>query len=142
VKRLYLIGSLRNPEVPRVAGVLRADGFEVFDDWHSAGPRADDHLWEYAQARGLPYTEALQLPACRNAFQFDKRHIDTSDAGVLLMPGGKSAHLELGYMAGLGKTTIIALDKEPERLDIMSLFATRVVVGVPALRVALHTLLR
>lgn len=140
MKRIYLIGSLRNPEIPRVANVLRGDGFDVFDEWYSAGPRADDHLYEYAQMRGLNYVEALQLPAARNAFLFDKRHIDTSDIGVLLMPAGKSAHLELGYMVGAGKAGIVVLDEEPERIDLMYQFATRVVIGVPALRAALASL--
>lgn len=140
IRRLYLIGSLRNPAVPRVAAALRLDGFDVFDEWHSAGPKADDHLWEYAQARGLSYAEALQLPAARNAYLFDKRHIDAADAGVLVMPAGRSGHLELGYMVGAGKIGIVMLDEVPERLDIMYQFASHIVVGVEGLRAALGTL--
>jgi hypothetical protein len=137
-KRIYLIGSLRNPEVPKVAALLREEGFDVFDEWYSAGPRADEHLLEYAQARGLPYAETLALPACRNAYLFDKRHIDAADIGVLVMPAGRSGHLELGYMVGAGKIGIVMLDSEPERLDIMHNFASAVVIGVDALRATLR----
>ena len=33
MRSIYLIGYLRNPEVPKVAEKLRIAGFEVFDDW-------------------------------------------------------------------------------------------------------------
>ena len=36
--KVYLIGSLRNPKVPKIAEKIRALGFEVFDDWFAAGP--------------------------------------------------------------------------------------------------------
>jgi hypothetical protein len=134
--RLYLIGSLRNPEIPKIAKRLRGVGYDVFDEWYSAGPRADDHLWEYAQARGLSYADALKLPAARNAYLFDKRHIDASDAGVLVMPAGKSAHLELGYVCR-DKPGFVMLDAVPERLDIMYQFATAVCVGFDELCAAL-----
>ena len=39
------------------------------------------------------------------------------------MPGGKSAHLELGYMIGRGKRCFVLFDKEPERWDLMYQFA-------------------
>jgi nucleoside 2-deoxyribosyltransferase len=39
------------------------------------------------------------------------------------MPGGKSAHLELGYMIGQGKPCYVFFDKEPERWDVMYQFA-------------------
>jgi nucleoside 2-deoxyribosyltransferase len=57
-------------------------------------------------------------------FEFDKFHLDRCDAAVLLMPAGKSAHLELGYMRGKGKPGFILFDEEPERYDVMVKFAT------------------
>ena len=54
-----------------------------------------------------------------NSFEFDKRHIDSSDIVVMVMPAGKSAHLELGYSIGLGKEAHILFDVEPERFDLM-----------------------
>jgi len=46
--------------------------------------------------------------------------------GVLVLPAGKSGHLELGYMIGQGKPGYILLDGEPERFDVMYNFATGV----------------
>lgn len=125
---VYLIGSLRNPSVPWISDALRKAGFEVFDDWHAFGPEADDHWKRYEQARGRSHREALEGEAAKNAFNFDKRHIDASDIGVLVMPCGKSGHLELGYMLGRGKPGhIVFPDGELEdRWDVMHLFATSV----------------
>ena len=124
MKSIYLIGSLRNPLVPEVAEHLRAYDFEVFDDWYAAGPEADDYWQKYEIARGHSYAEALQGYAARHVFDFDCRHLNRCDIGVLLLPAGKSGHLELGYMAGLGKPTAILLDKVPERYDVMYQFAS------------------
>jgi len=121
---VYLIGSLRNPEVPKVADELRRAGFEVFDDWYAAGPEADDYWQKYEIARGHTYAQALQGYAARHVFDFDCTHLTRCDLGVLMLPAGKSGHLELGYMAGMGKRTAILLDKVPERYDVMYKFAS------------------
>ena len=56
---IYLIGSLRNPEVPLISDKLRKEGYEVFDDWYAAGEKADDNWRDYEQQRGRTYVEAL-----------------------------------------------------------------------------------
>ena len=50
---IYLIGSLKNPLVPKTGVLLRENGFEVFDDWYAAGPEADDMWQEYEQLKGI-----------------------------------------------------------------------------------------
>lgn len=124
--KLYLIGSLRNPEIPKLGMVLRSNGHTVFEDWYSAGENADDYLWAYEQGRGHTYSQALDGYAAQHIFQFDKRHLDECEGAVLLLPAGKSGHLELGYIIGQGKPGFILLDKTPERLDVMYNFATAV----------------
>jgi nucleoside 2-deoxyribosyltransferase len=123
--KVYLIGSLRNPAIPALGNELRSAGFRVFDDWHAAGPRADDEWQRYEQERERTYLEALKGESSRQVFEFDKRHLDSADAAVMVMPAGKSAHLELGYMARV-KPTFVLFDKEPERWDVMYRFATGV----------------
>lgn len=122
----YIIGSLRNPAIPEFANELQAEGYEVFADWFSAGPDADDFWRDYSKIRGLNYKQALQSYAAKHVFEFDKFHLDRCDAAVLLMPGGKSAHLELGYTRGQGKPGFIVFDQEPERYDVMVQFATEI----------------
>lgn len=121
--KIYLIGSLRNPKVMEVANDLRSRGYNVLDDWMAAGPEADDYWQKYEQQRGRSYSEALQGLAANHVFHFDKGHLDSSDAGVLVLPAGKSGHLELGYLVGQGKPGFILLAGEPERYDVMYKFA-------------------
>ena len=116
---LYLIGSLRNPEIPVVAQTLRRAGHEVFDDWHAAGPEADDWWKEYEKARGRTLPQALNDYAAMHVFEFDRKHLNRCDGGVLVLPAGRSAHLELGYLAGQGKPTYVLLDGDPDRWDVM-----------------------
>ncbi|KKU14694.1 hypothetical protein A3A20_00930 [Candidatus Wolfebacteria bacterium RIFCSPLOWO2_01_FULL_45_19] len=120
--KVYLIGSLRNPEVPKVANKIRELGFEVFDDWHAAGPEADDKWRDYEKLRGRTYRDALEGFAAEHVYQFDLRHLDSSDITILYLPAGKSGHLELGYAIGKGKKGYILLD-DPERWDVMYKFA-------------------
>lgn len=126
MKSVYLIGSLRNPKVPELAAYLRSQGFDVFDDWYAAGPKADDHWQDYEKARGHTFPQALKGYAATHVFGYDKSHLDRCAAGVLMLPAGKSGHLELGYMAGQGKPTFIVMETEPERFDVMYRFATGV----------------
>lgn len=124
---IYLIGSLRNENVPVLAKELREElKIEVFDDWFSPGPEADDFWRKYEKLRGSSYKEALSNWAGKHVFEFDKYHIDRLPIGVLYMPAGKSGHLELGYMLGCGKKGYILFDEEPERWDVMYQFATGV----------------
>jgi hypothetical protein len=135
---IYLIGSLRNTEIPKLAKELRAEGHDVFDDWYAAGPEADDYWQRYEQARGHTYEEALRGLAAGHVFNFDKEHLLTADVGVLVLPAGKSAHLELGFLIGQKKKVYILLDKEPKRFDVMYRFAEGVFLNTRDLFVALR----
>lgn len=125
-KTVYLIGSLRNPQIPHIASALRQTGVEVFDDWYAAGPEADDYWQRYEEGKGVAYKAALGSWAAQHVYQFDLFHLNRSDIGVLVLPAGKSGHLELGYLVGQGKPTFILFDKVPERWDVMYNFATEV----------------
>jgi hypothetical protein len=127
---IYLIGSLRNPRVPVLAEKLRAAGFDVFDDWYAAGPKADDCWQQYEKQRGHSFSEALRGHAAKNVFEFDRRHLVDASAVVLVLPAGKSGHLELGWALGRGTPGYILLDGEPERYDVMYQFANGVADSV------------
>lgn len=142
MRRIYLIGSLRNSAVPALARALRTEGHEVYDDWHAAGPWADDH-WKYYERvdRGHSFKEALTGWAATHIFQNDKLHLNQADTGVLLLPAGVSGHLELGYLAGQGKPVFILLHTpSPDRWDVMYRLATKVCVIQEELFLALRRL--
>src|SRR6185369_7512832 len=134
---IYLIGSLRNPKVTEVANRLRDEGFEVFDDWMAAGPEADDYWQDYEKERGHTFAQALQGLAARHVYEFDRYHLTRADVGILMLPAGKSGHLELGWILGRGKTGFILLDGEPDRFDVMYLFADGVFTALDELIVKL-----
>jgi hypothetical protein len=126
VKSVYVIGSLRNENIPVIGNLLRVSGFDAFDDWYGAGHEADDKWRDYENVRSRVHKEALYGYAARHVFEFDKRHLDRCDLAVLVLPAGKSGHLELGYFVGTGKPGFILFDTIPERYDVMHQFATDV----------------
>lgn len=125
--KVYIGGALANPEIVRLTRALLDAGYDAFSEWYTPGKEADVLWRDYELALGYTYREALQRPSAKNTFSFDKRHIDGSDIFVMVLPCGKSAHLELGYAIGRGMPGIIYMPNEPERWDVMYGFATRVV---------------
>lgn len=133
---IYLIGSLRNPEIPRIAWEIRAAGHDVFADWFAAGERADDAWRDWERGQGRSYVDALHGPAATNVFNFDYTWLSRADAVVLALPAGKSGHLELGWALGQRKPGYILLDN-PDRWDVMYRFATGVYTSMDQLLAAL-----
>ena len=128
---LYLIGSLRDRKVPIIGEQLRqTTQYEIFDQWWTASEDADDWLRDYFRYRKMSYKDAIHSYAARHIFDFDKHHLDRADVGVLVMPAGKSCHLELGYLVGQGKPGYVLFDTEPERVDIMYNFATNIFFNI------------
>lgn len=124
-KILYLIGSLRNPRVPALAARLRKElpDVEVFDDWYAAGPEADDFWKSYEQDRGRGYIEALSGHAAQHVFDFDRTHLNRASHALLVLPAGKSGHMEVMYAQyGAGAKAAILLDNEDIRWDVMYQF--------------------
>lgn len=139
-KMIYVIGSLRNENIPTISATLREEtGLEVFDDWFSPGPEADDFWKKYEEARGRTYQEALKGWAGKHVFEFDKFHIDRADIGVLIMPAGKSGHMELGYMIGRGKPCYVLMDVQ-DRWDVMYQFADGILFSMDELLAELKSL--
>jgi hypothetical protein len=139
--KVYIIGSLRSDNVPAVAKYLRLNTkHDIFDDWYAAGPEADDMWQKYEQARDHGFSEALKGHAAQHVYLYDKKHLDEASAGVLVLPAGKSGHLEAGYLIGQGKPVYILLQREPERFDVMYNFATMVTTSLMDIAVALNEL--
>ena len=136
---VYIIGSLRNPIIPTIGNTLRAAGYDAFCDWHSGGKEADDEWQRYEGERGRGYKEALKGYHAQNVYHFDLYHLNRAHAAVLVMPAGRSAHLELGYIIGQGKPGYVLFDQEPERFDVMYNFATEVCFSVEELMAALDS---
>ena len=131
---VYLAGSLRNPAIPSIMDELHYKlNAKVFADWYAAGPEADDHWKSFYKGVGYSYVEALKEPASVNTFEFDRRNMLVSKTMVLVLPAGKSGHLELGWFLGKGKPGYILLDSNEDRWDVMYQFATGVTADMDEL---------
>ena len=136
--KVYIGGALANPEIVRITALLQDNGISAFSEWYTPGAEADVKWRDYEIALGYDYRTALKRPAAVNTFTFDKRHIDECDTFLMVLPCGKSAHMELGYAIGKGKRGIIYMPNEPERWDVMYGFADRIVMTDKELLEALH----
>ena len=122
---IYLAGSMKSEVIPLLANELRALKLEVFDDWHTPGPNTDEYWQAYESRRGRNYREALRGEHARTVFNFDKYHLDRADTGILVLPAGKSAHMEMGRLSAQGKRTYAYFPEGyPEKWDVMYAFFT------------------
>ena len=118
--RIYVASSWRNQYFPEVVTRLREAGHEVYDfrnpprggagfHWTDVDPDAPN--WTYAQ-----YAEGLHHPLAERQFQADIDALTWADTCVLVLPCGRSAHTEAGWMAGAGKRVVAYIPEmvEPE----------------------------
>lgn len=124
MKSIYLAGSMRNTSMSPLANRIERElGIEMFDSWRAPGPEADDWWKRYETSRGRKYEDALHGHMAKCIFDFDKSHLDRTDGTLIVLPAGKSAHIELGYTLGRGKPGFVLMDT-PDRWDVMYQFAT------------------
>ena len=114
---IYVASSWRNQGITPVVQALRGAGLEVFDfreeDGGGFGWREIDPEWQ-AWTPEI-YRKKLSHDRAIQAFNWDMSHLKAADGVVLVLPCGRSAHLELGYAIGAGKPTCILLAPgEPE----------------------------
>src|SRR3990167_8283458 len=116
---IYVIGSLKNENIPKVGDRLREIGLDALENWWSSGPEADMCWQMYEKNRGHSFKEALASRESQNVFRFDRAYLDLCDAAVLVLPAGRSGHLELSYVIGRDKPGFILMDGEPKQYDQM-----------------------
>ncbi len=118
--KIYVASSWRNKYFPEVVARLRAEGHAVYDfrnpphggagfHWTDVDPDAPD--WTFGQ-----YAEGLHHPLAERQFSADLEALRWADTCVLVLPCGRSAHTEAGWMAGAGRRVVAYLPEmvEPE----------------------------
>ena len=118
--KIYVASSWRNQYYPEVVAKLREAGHEVYDfrnpphggngfRWTDIDENATN--WTFEQ-----YAEGLHHPKAKRQFAADLDALNWADTCVLVLPSGKSAHTEAGWMAGAGKRVIAFIPEftEPE----------------------------
>ena len=133
--KLYTASSWRNPRYNDVVKTIKDYGFQVYDFRNPPDDKAAFH-WTAIDPNWLgwdarKFRELITHPIAQHGFSSDKGGMDWADACVLILPSGKSSHLEAGYMVGQGKPLFILLDGgEPE---LTYSLATKLCVSVDEL---------
>lgn len=128
--KVYVASSWRCEQHPLAVDVLRELGHEVYD---FRNPRAGstgfawsdvDPNWLAWQPR--PFREALEHPIARSGFTSDFEAMKWADIFVLVLPCGRSAHLEAGWAIGAGKPTCLVLHEDKFEPELMYLMADNI----------------
>lgn len=122
--KFYVASSWRNTQQPNVVRILRDLGHEVYDFKNPSegdnGFHWSDVIEHYDRTseNQLAYMEeyilALDTPIAKDGFNKDFGAMHWADACILVLPCGRSAHLEAGWMIGQDKPTAILLDPDAE----------------------------
>ena len=138
--RIYVASSWRNTYYPVVVARLKKAGHEVYDfrnpphggsgfHWTEVDENAPN--WSFEE-----YSEGLHHPLAEKQFKADLEALEWADTCVLVLPCGRSAHTEAGWMAGAGKK-VIAYIPEMVEPELMYKLFDSVVCTLDALLLAL-----
>jgi len=135
-KRIYVASSWRNWLQPSVVGGLREAGHEVYDFRH---PAHGDNGFSWRQILpdpppwdGAKLREILAHPVAARGFGLDFEAMVWANEFCLVLPCGRSAHLEAGWAIGQGKRTSILITEptEPELMYLTGGERTRICVDL------------
>jgi hypothetical protein len=134
--RIYVASSWRNLYQPTLVALLRGEGFDVYD-FRNPAPGDDGFAWaevDPAWQSWTPaqYREALQHPLAQVGFAQDKLALQMADVTVLVLPCGRSSHVELGYAKGLGQHTAVLM-LEPCEAELMYLLCDHIALSLDEL---------
>jgi hypothetical protein len=126
---VYVASSWRNKRQPEVVAALRAAGLSVYD---FRNPAEGDHGFHWSEIdkdwqQWTPeqYLDGLEHNLAKSGFCKDFDALCNAKACALVLPCGRSAHLEFGYALGQGKPGAILLcSGEPELMNMMADFLT------------------
>lgn len=119
MSRIYVSSSWRNELQPTLVALLREHGHKVYDFRHPEG-RNDRNVWEGVTAslhlgtayqQGIltagDYDRMLMETTVKERFLDHFNAMNDADTCILLLPCGRSSHVEAGYMAGAGKRVFV-----------------------------------
>lgn len=122
--KIYLASSWQNKEYEQVLNTLRLEGYETYDFKHPENMELSSFDWEkldkeYNRWTSSDFKKALNHPETIKAFQKDFQAMQEADLCVLLLPCGRSAHSEAGWMKGNGKNVFILDLSENPKPELM-----------------------
>lgn len=135
--RIYAASSWRNPIQPEIVNLLKANGHQVYDfrktRREKAGFQWADMDKEWQSWTKESYVRLLETtPDAAFGFVADYRAMQWADTCVLILPCGRSAHIEAGYFNGANKRLIIYMP-ELQEPELMYLMANKIVLNTEQL---------
>lgn len=125
--KIYVASSWRNEHYEKVLRDLTHHGHRVWNwkkpptggggfKWQDTGEDAGLNYKHGDKVDPLDWFQMLLSPVAQAGFASDLAGMNWCDVGVLLMPAGRSACLEAGWMAGRGKKVhlLVPEDCEPD----------------------------
>ncbi len=115
-RKIYVASSWRNKDQPMMVAFLRHKGFNVYDFKCSEGFSWDQIDPEWKSWTVKQYKEGLVHSLSVRGYMRDYEAMETSDICILVLPSGRSAHTEAGWMKGMGKKVFVYMPtmEEPE----------------------------
>jgi len=124
--KVYLASSWRNPQQPAFVAAIREAGHECYD-FRNPAPGRNGFAWreiepEWQEWDAPRFRMALRHLIAVEGFDLDMNALRWCDACVLLLPCGRTAHLEAGWAVGAGKRVYVVLagQNEPELMYRMT----------------------
>lgn len=123
--KVYVASSWRNDYQPDVIRGLRDLGHEVYD-FRNPAPGDYGFHWSEIDSRWeswsvQEYIDGLMHPLAETGFAKDFAALEWAEVCILVLPCGRSAHLEAGYFVGAGKPLLILVERiEPELMYKMA----------------------
>jgi hypothetical protein len=122
--KIYIASSWKNQSIVlRLAETLEREGFEVDAFCRSTDKRYSFHWSELVDGeKDLLRYDALSFledSRVQRAFREDKRWLDWSNCVIMVMPCGRSSHLEGGYAKGQGKRLFLWGEFAKGEFDVM-----------------------
>lgn len=118
--KIYVASSWRNKYQQNVVKLLRAFGHEVYD-FMNPGPGRHGFAWSEIDPNWQNWTpeeykQALLHERSEDGFKSDFDAMKWADCCVMVLPCGRSANTEAGWMKGQGKPTFVYMPtaNEPE----------------------------
>ena len=130
-RKIYVASSWKNVETVRdLSECLRENGHQVFD-FTDVNNRVDGldkfvfnaESWSGEPLETIDWLNFMEYSATKRAFKSDKAGLDWADTIILVVPSGRSSHLEAGYGVGQGKELYIWGDLPLGEFDTMYGFA-------------------
>ena len=125
--KIYVASSWRNEYQPETVERLRGFGHEVYDFRNPPHGRGGfrwsdiDANWENWSVG--EYLSALENPVAESGFACDFDAMEWADVCVLVLPCGRSAHAEAGWMQGAGKPVVVYIPEKQEPELMYKLFS-------------------